>query len=312
MTFAPAVNNGDNTLNLSLKGVTITGGAGGNGSATTNGGSGGTAADFSNFETINITSTGATATAANVFTGGAAATSGGGSPGSTVVVSANAKINITGTNEINLGNINSSNQPITIDASNLSGKLTVGTGTGADVIKGGSGVNLITLAGGADQVDLTKSTAKADTVTVSGVTATSTSAVIKIAGFTNAATTGDKLDIFGASLNATIQTDVSAGSATGVTNLTASVSNGVMSFTGSAAATATLADKVTAALSTNFANSQWEVVAFEHNGNTYVVGNADGNTTYHAGTDYVIELTGVTGLTALSTTASAANTLFVI
>lgn len=312
MTFAPAVNNGDNTLNLSLKGVTITGGAGGNGSATNNGGSGGTAADFSNFETINITSTGATATATNVFTGGAAATSGGGSAGSTVVVSANAKINITGTNEINLGNINSSNQPITIDASNLSGKLTVGTGTGADVIKGGSGVNLITLAGGADQVDLTKSTAKADTVTVSGVTATSTSAVIKIAGFTNAATTGDKLDIFGASQNATIQTDVSAGSATGVTNLTASVSNGVMSFTGSAAATATLANKVSAALSSNFANSQWEVVAFEHNGNTYVVGNADGDTTYDAGTDYVIELTGVTGLTALSTTASAANTLFVI
>lgn len=310
VSFAPAVNNGDNTLNLSLKGVTIKGGTGGDGSATTNGGNGGNAADLSNFETINITSTGATATAVNTFTGGSTGTSGGGTAGSTVVVSANAKINISGANEINLGTISSSNQPVTVDASNLTGKMTVGTGTGADVIKGGAGINLITLAGGADQVDLSKSVAKADVITISAATSTSASASFAITGFTNSGTTtvGDKLDVAG---TATIQADVSAGTATGVTNLTASATSGIMTFTGSAAATATLADKLAAAVSTNFANSANEAIAFEHNGNTYIVSNQDGNTTFTDGTDIVVQLVGVTGLTALSTTASGATTAWV-
>lgn len=310
VSFAPAVNNGDNTLNLSLKGVTIKGGTGGDGSATTNGGNGGNAADLSNFETINITSTGATATAVNTFTGGSTGTSGGGTAGSTVVVSANAKINISGANEINLGTISSSNQPVTVDASNLTGKMTVGTGTGADVIKGGAGINLITLAGGADQVDLSKSVAKADVITISAATSTSAAASFAITGFTNSGTTtvGDKLDVAG---TATIQADVSAGTATGVTNLTASATSGIMTFTGSAAATATLADKLAAAVSTNFANSTNEAIAFEHNGNTYIVSNQDGNTTFTDGTDIVVQLVGVTGLTALSTTASGATTAWV-
>lgn len=315
VTFAPAVNNGDNTLNLSLKGVTITGGAAGANTAQASGtgASGGNAADFSNFETINITSTGATAAAVNTFTGGAGATPGtgtAGAAGSTVVVSANAKINVSGANEINLGTISSSNQPVTVDASNLTGKMTVGTGTGADVIKGGAGVNLITLAGGADQIDLSKSVAKADVITISAATSTSAAASFAITGFTNSGTStiGDKLDVAG---TATIQADVSAGTATGVTNLTASATSGIMTFTGSAAATATLADKLAAAVSTNFANSANEAIAFEHNGSTYIVSNQDGNTTFTDGTDIVVQLVGVTGMTALSTTASGATTAWV-
>lgn len=315
VTFAPAVNNGDNTLNLSLKGVTITGGAAGANTAQASGtgASGGNAADFSNVETINITSTGATATAVNTFTGGAGATPGTGTAGAagfTVVVSANAKINISGANEINLGTISSSNQPVTVDASSLTGKMTVGTGSGADVIKGGSGINLITLGGGADQIDLSKSAAKADVITVSAATSTTSTASFQITGFTNSGTTtiGDKIDTIG---TATIQADVSAGSATGVTNLTASVSSGVMTFAGSAAATATLANKISAAVSTNFANAANETVAFEHNGNTYIVNNQGNDTTFDNGTDVLIELVGVTGITALSTTASGATTVWV-
>lgn len=308
-SFAPAVNNGDNTLNLSLKGVTITGGAGGNGSASTNGGNGGNAADFSNFEVINITSTGATATAVNTFTGGAIGTSGGGTAGSTVVVSANAKINISGANEINLGTISNSNQPVTVDATSLTGKMTVATGTAADVIKGGAGVNVVTLGGGVDTVNLSLSAAKADTVAISAATNTTSAAFVSVTGFTSAATTGDKLDLSG---TPTIQSDVSAGTATGVANLTASVSSGIITFAGSAAATATLANKVAAAVSSSFAGAQNETVAFEHNGNTYVVHQTDANANaFNDGGDSVIELVGVTGITALSTAASAANTLFI-
>jgi len=317
VTFAPSVNNGDNTLNLSLKGVTITGGAAGtsaNAATTATGASGGNAADFSNFETINITSTGATATAVNTFTGGAGAAAvssgaGAGAAGSTVVVSANAKIYISGANEINLGAINSSNQPVTVDATALTGKMTVASGTAADVVKGGAGVNVITLGGGVDTVNLGLSAAKADTVAISAATNTTSAAFVSITGFTSAATTGDKLDLNG---TPTIQADVSAGTATGVANLTASVSSGIMSFAGSAAATATLANKVAAAVSSSFAGAQNETVAFEHNGNTYIVHQTDANANaFNDGADSVIELVGVTGITALSTSASAANTLFI-
>lgn len=311
VTFAPAVNNGDNTLNLSLKGVTIAGGTAGANTAQASGtgASGGNAADFSNFETINITSTGATAAAVNTFTGGAGATPGtgtAGATGSTVVVSANAKINISGANEINLGTIASSNQPVTVDASSLTGKMTVATGTGADVIKGGAGVNLITLAGGADQVDLSKSVAKADVITAAAASTTA-SAFAKITGFTNVATNGDKVDVTG---TAALVNDAAAGTVAG-TGLTASISSGVLTFAGSNAATATLADKVAGAVKAGLADAANEIVAFEHAGNTYLLSNQGTDNTFDAGTDILIELTGVTGVTALSTAASAANTIFV-
>ncbi len=319
--FAPAVNNGANAINIELVGVTITGGTGGAAGGSTSGssgggtgGAGGTAADFSNFETINITSSGATATAVNTFTGGtggASGASGGGADGATgatLVVSANATINISGANEINLGTISNSNQPVTINAANLTGKLTVGTGTAADVITGGSNINTITLNGGADQVDLAKSVAKADVITVAAATNTTTSAFAKIAGFTNVATNGDKLDL---GLTLAIVNDAAAGTVAG-TGLTASVSNGILTFAGANAATATLADKVAGVVKAGLADAANEVVAFEHGGNTYIVANAGADNTFDAGTDYLVELTGVTGLTALSLTASAANTAWVL
>lgn len=315
VTFAPAVDNGSNVLNLSLKGVTVTGGAGqngGGGGAAQNGGDAGSAIDFSNFETINITSTGATSTAVNTFTAGAAGAlaAGGanGAAGSTVIASSNATFNISGANEINLGTINTTNTPVTVNAANLTGKLTVGSGTAADVFTAGSGINLITLAGGVDTVDLTRSTAKADVITTTAATNTTSTSFVKISGFTNVLTNGDKLDT---AATASIQADVSAGTATGVTNLTGSVSSGILSFAGSAASTATLADKVTAATAAAFAGTANEVLAFEHGGNTYVFAQVGTNDAFNAGTDQLIELTGVTGVTALSTSASAANTIWI-
>lgn len=314
LSFAPTVNNGANAVNLSLKGVAITGGVGGAGQGGVNSGNGGAGADFSNYETINIVSTGATATAVNSFVGGAAGALGTGSgaagtAGASVITSANATINISGANEINLGTIANSNQPVTINAAALTGKMTVGTGTGADVITGGSGVNALTLAGGADTINLSASVAKADTITFTGATATSTSALVSITGFTNAVTTGDKLDT--AITTVTIQADVAAGTATGIANLTAGVTNGIMSFAGTAAATATLADKVAAATAAAFAGTSNEVLAFEHSGKTYVFAQVGTDNAFNAGTDQIVELVGVTGLTSLSTTASGTNALFI-
>jgi hypothetical protein len=84
-----------------------------------------------------------------------------------------------------------------------------------------------------------------------------------------------------------------------------------MTFSGSAAATATLANKVTAATAAAFAGGVGEVLAFEHNGNTYVFAQVGTANAFDAGTDQLIELTGVVGLTALSTTASGATALWI-
>ncbi len=301
INFAPAVNNGSNVLNLTLKGVTVTGGAA-TGSGNLNGGD---ALDVANFETINIVSTGATATAVNTLTGGAL--SGSGANGATMLVSANTTINISGANEINLGTISNSNQPVTIDASTLTGKLTVTTGTAADVLKGGTNVNTITLTGGADTVNLAASTAKADVITVSANTNATIAGHVAITGFTNAASTGDKLDI---SVTAALVNDASAVSAG--TGLTASIASGIMTFAGANAATATLADKVAGAVKAGLVDAANEVAAFEHGGNTYIISNAGADNTFTEGTDILVELTGVTGLTALSITASAANTAYIV
>lgn len=301
INFAPAVNNGSNTLNLTLKGVTVTGGA----AKASGGGNGGDALDVANYETINITSTGATATAVNTLTGGAK--DGSGTAGASFVVSANTVINIDGANEINLGTISNSNQPVTVNAANLTGKLTVATGTAADVITGGSNVNTITLAGGADTVDLSKSTAKADVITASAATNTSIAGHQKITGFTSATSTGDKLDI---ATTAALANDASAVAAG--TGLTASISSGIMTFAGANAATATLADKVAGAVKAGLVDVAGEVAAFVHGGSTYIISNAGSDNTFTEGTDVLIELVGVTDLTALSVTASAANTAYIV
>jgi hypothetical protein len=317
--FSAAIDNASNILNLVLNGVTITGGTGGAGSGANAGGDGGTAADFTTYETINITSTGAVATAANAFTGGTGGASGAGgaqvdgATGTTVTVSANTTINISGANDINLGTITNSNTPVTINAGSLTGKLTVNTGTAADVITGGSKAVTLGLLGGADTVDISKSSAVADTLNVSAATTSTATAFASITGFTNAATTGDKLDFQGGTgtVLAGAGTVVDLGAT--VTGLTGALSaSGILTFSGSGAANATLANKIAIGFSSDFMNTnQDKAIAFEHSGNTYVLYSDGGAATFNANADVVVALVGLTGVTGLSASASAANTILI-
>jgi hypothetical protein len=324
LTLTPAVDNGSNAITITLNGVTINskGGTGGETATGTTsaqaGGAGGagaisiSATSHENVTLISNFNTAQTATNALQATGGAGAAGASattGAPGADaagLALGTNATLTITGAAALNAGLISGTN--VTINAAGMSGNLTFSTGTGNDVITGGSGVNTITLTGGVDTVNLAASTAKADVIAFTSGTGTSSTSFVKISNFTNAATTGDKLDTAIASV--TIQADVAAGTATGVANLTAQVSSGIMTFAGSAAATATLANKVTGAVAAAFAGGVGEVVAFEHAGNTYIFANVATANAFDAG-DQLIELTGLVGLASLSTTASSATGLFI-
>lgn len=220
---------------------------------------------------------------------------------------------ITGTKNVSITTAAlAANANTSIDASGLSGTFTfdatLSTANGFTV-KGASNTNIITGGAGPLTVDLSLSTAKADQVIITSATGSTSSVFQVVTGFANAASTGDKLDVIG---TGAVQANVAAGTATTVTNLTAAVTNGVMTFAGTAAATATLADKLTAAFSAGFLNAVANTeLAFEHSGNTYVVQEL-GTAGFTAGTDLVIQLTGVTGVTTLSATASGANTVFAV
>lgn len=127
-----------------------------------------------------------------------------------------------------------------------------------------------------------------------------------ISGFTNAAISGDKLDF---SNGEALAPNAVAGTATGVTNLTAQVSTGVITFGGTAAATATLQNKIDGDVLLAGATAKNEI-AFEDAGNTYVFVQGNALASYEAGVDNIVQFTGMTGVTALSTTASGVNTIY--
>jgi len=201
-----------------------------------------------------------------------------------------------------------------VDAGSATGNATfdaTGATTNGFGFTGGSGVNTVTGGNQVFSVNLTKSTAQADVITLTNATGGTTSlANATITGFTNSATVtiGDRLEVIGA---ATVQADVAAGTATGIANLTGTVTNGILTFAGTLAATATLENKINAAASANFAGALNEVIAFEHSGSTYVVSQQGTADAFNAGTDLLVQLTGLTGVTALSATASGATTIWV-
>ncbi len=225
------------------------------------------------------------------------------------------KINVSGaaTSSITTGAI-ALQTNFAIDAGSATGNATfnaTGATTNGFGFTGGSGVNTVTGGNQVFSVNLAKSTAQADVITLTNATGGTTSlANATISGFTNSATVsiGDKLEVIGA---ATVQADVAAGTATGIANLTGAVTNGIMTFAGTAAASATLENKINAAASANFAGAAGEVIAFEHGGNTYVVSQQATNDVFNTGTDLLVQLTGLTGVTALSATASGATTIWV-
>lgn len=202
------------------------------------------------------------------------------------------------------------NSGMTVDASAATGNFTF-NGTGATgngyTLKGSSGTNVLTGGSAPVTVDITKSTTKADQVLITSATGSTAAVFQVISGFTNAAGTGDKLDV----INTMTITGNAGAAATGVTNLSGAINSGIITFSGTAAAGATLLDKINASASLA-GTTQYNGIAFEHGGNTYIFEQGDTTASYAAGVDVIVQLTGVTGVTALSTGASAANTVYVV
>lgn len=191
LQVAPGTGGPSDQTTITLNGFTLTGGTGGKGDTGTagaNGGAGGYGINASDFETINLVSTGATATATNSLAGGAggaAGTSGNtaGADGTGILVNTNATINVTGANNLTMttNTVSPSSGGVTVNALTFTGKLNVtGTsgndvlkgGTANDTIKGGAGIDSIDLsAGGNDKVVLTDVTAVANRDTITGFTA---------------------------------------------------------------------------------------------------------------------------------------------
>jgi len=319
VTVAPNLDNGSNVVTVTMSGITLTGGAGGVGNGAGNSGNGGAALDLTSFESVNITSnTNAAGTStSNALTAGAggAASGGGGAAGTAgagLLVGANATLTISGAAALNLGAVvsnpgQSTSNNLTLNAGNLTGNLTVVTAGGNDAITGGSGVNNITLGGGVDTVDISKSTAKADTLVFASATGTPKSGVA-VTGFTNALNTGDTLDVVG---TASVTTSGTATVNTGLANAVTATINakGVASFSavGSSAALGDYVDAVFAAI--NAATNK--VATFVYGSDTYVVEDNGTAGAFNSGTDLVVKLVGVSGVAGLSTTASAADTILV-
>ncbi len=327
LSITPLVDNGSNTVTLTLDGVTLnsSGGNGGaaQGTGANNGGAGGAAAttvNASSFEKVSIISNASAdgTVTANAFTangGVGGAHTGAGTDGSVgaaaagLTVGTNATVSISGAADLNTGLI--SGQNVTVDASSLTGKLTVATGNdGNHTIIGGSNVNTITLGGGADSIDLTHSLAKSDTVNVNSAANQDATAgkFVSITGFGDIASNGDTLHIAGVDATAVPAGDVS-NIVTGVANLLASSAKGIVTFSGSAAAGATLTQEVTAAFAV-LGSSSTKAVAFVYGNDTYVAHETGANAGYQAGVDTVVKLVGVHDLTALGGTAGAATLHF--
>ena len=203
-----------------------------------------------------------------------------------------------------------------VSAGTATGNLTF-DGTGATVngfsVTGSSGVNTITGGSQVFTANLTASAAKADVILLTNATGgTLALPNATITGFTNSATltVGDKLDLVSTPvLNVAV---TAAASSTDTTVIAALSAAGILTFSGTGAAAASLATKIAIASEGAYGGGvQYNTSAFEHAGNTYIVEAGTAAAGYAAGTDFVVQLTGVTGVTALSTTASAATTVFI-
>ena len=307
LSISPTLDNGANTLSITLSAATITGGAAAKATVA-----GANAFTATSFETINLSSsaTGTNVTIANggsytnSFAGGAGNTTGANGYG--LALGSNTVVNISGAFNIDMGTVSGTNE--TINASTLSGDFKfVEAGTASNLtIIGGTGANNITVLTGVNTIDISGATANKDTVKVTGdngptlASSLSTASVTQVKGFTNVTTNGDLLDINDTTLQANATASaVTTGTYSSGVSFTAAVSNGILSLT--ATGTAKFNDYLTAAENVLGAAA---VGAFEYSGNTFVVD--------HTTTGYqVIELVGLTGVTALSATASGATTILI-
>ena len=325
LSLTPLVNNGSNALTVTLKGSTITGGAGGASTATNgSGGAGADAIDFGSMEQITLVSSGtatnATGSYSNTLAGGAGGaktatgTGSDGAAGFGVNMGTSTKLVVTGTKNIDLGTV--SGTTYTVDASGLSGDLKITqSDTSNDTIIGGSGANSVTIKGGQFTLDLSASSAKVDTIDLSGYAVGGTSVATTIGtikGVSFVSVLGDKIDVAGTAANPTAAatgsyTNTSSGA---VLNSTIDTFGkvGVSVVTG----TATLTDYINAAFKV-VGDTSGSVGIVEYAGSTYLVeelGSSAGN--FDAGTDLVVKLDGLVGLTGITTTAGATGFLYVV
>ena len=188
---------------------------------------------------------------------------------------------------------------------------TISGGTGDDTISGGSGADTLTGGAGDDEFDLTsESSTEAEMDSVSDFQADAdeehNDTIDNITGIVGADTAGIdvKSAIFGGSGSETV---------------TASVTTGIVMLSGADAGSIdSLAEWIDAvsvdgviALGADDADSTG-TVAFQFNGNTYVIESNDtfDNDTPNVNVVSVIELTGITGITAVAN-AAAADTILI-
>ena len=182
---------------------------------------------------------------------------------------------------------------VTIDASAMaygSGTNNIKSGSGTDTIKGGAVATTITAGKGADTITLLATHAGVQTIYSANGDSTDTAYDLvynyvkgqDMLTFTNSTTAV----LSGASFTATN---------TGTTNLTATNSNGILTFGGTAASGLPVATAITATENILASSAAGTYAGFSMNGNTYLV------ETY--GTGYtVVELVGTTSTALGSTT----------
>ncbi len=197
---------------------------------------------------------------------------------------------------------------------NLSGGAsadTITAGTGDDTINGGAGADTLTGGAGDDEFDFASGTS-------------TESSMDKITDYQAAAATADNdtIDIITGTKGANsssvdVKSAISGGS--GGETVTASVSDGVVTLAGSDKGLInTLSEWIDAVSIDGVIKKAADdadsvgVVAFEFDGNTYLVESNDtfNNNTANVSIVSVIELTGLTGVTAVAD-AAAANTVLI-
>lgn len=279
MTLNPILDSGTNVVNLGLQLTTA--------NVTQFG------ITASQVETINIASVDASTTAGvqtNIIT--------------TLTVQNNTKINISG--NANTTITTATGTELTIDGSSSTGKLTVTVVGGNDTIVGGAKVDTLNGAAGIDTID---GAAGKDVITggtgADNLTGGADTDIFVTPFGDSLDTAADSISDYSADTLRFAAGDNKAGAqaAAAVTGASVTISSG-----GKATFTSdddTLAEKLVTvrADNTNIANN--EVVFFEDSGNTYVYG--AGTDTTSAAADFMVKLTGVTGLTTLTESTTTAG-----
>lgn len=220
LDVTPGTNGPADEVTITLKGITLNGGAGGAGASGTNAGDGGHGINATQFETVNIVSTGSLPSSSNTLAGGAGGASGtgfsAGNDGKGILVNTNGVINVTGANDLTFTakSADETSGGVQVKAGTFTGKLNVtGTtandsfigGTKDDIIKGGAGVDTIDLSkGGKDTVVLTDVTTAANRDVITGFGAGAGGDILDI---TTAGSTATLKAITGTSTAFTLTTD---------------------------------------------------------------------------------------------------------